>query len=139
MAKIDIKRQNDSPMDGKAKIWFCAHPEDAAGQLDGICHDLFRGGACVVYYDSEPEGEYDADELCHDISQMNLFVVAVTEKFLGDWNRAREVEFKFARENGIRIIPILIDGGIDEKFNRLCGDLHLLKRVRRIITRSSQN
>ena len=128
MSKIDIIRDNNAPIDDKMKIWLCAHPDDTRACLDDICRELFDTRDCVVLYEGDPYGEYDREELCRSLSQMNVFVVAVTQKFLDEENRAREVEFKFALENGIRILPILFDADAEGKFNKLCGELHLLKR-----------
>ena len=55
------------------------------------------------------------------------FVMPVTARLLNEPNRALDVEFKYAIKNGISILPLLTEPGLEETFNKVCGTLHCLR------------
>ena len=128
MAKIGKIHQNKNSVDKKPKVWFCAHPNDYNVYLDEICKDLFSVQECIIYFDEEPTAEYNKEELFSNLQEINLFVMPVTKKLLQSDCRALSVEFIFARQNGIPVLPIMIDSGIEEEFSNKCGNLHLIKK-----------
>ena len=60
---------------------------------------------CAVWYESKPEEAYDEEDLQLRLSQMQLFVMPVTTKLLTAPNRAMDVEFPFAQEKHIPVLP----------------------------------
>ena len=126
MAKIKTGNNSKFSINKRQKIWICAHALDYDAYLEDVCRDLFRAWDCIVCYDEEPFAEYDKEELCSQLRETSLFVVLVTERFLTTENRAREVEFKFARDEGIPVLPIIQQPGLDNLFNEICGSYHAL-------------
>lgn len=59
---------------------------------------------------------------------MQLFVIPVTTKFLTQPSRARDVEFTFARDAHIPVLPLTQESGIEELFNIVCGNLQMLSK-----------
>ena len=89
---------------------------------------------CAIWYDTEPEASYDQETFFSDLSKMNLFVMPVTTKLLTTANRALDVEFQYAFEKHIPVLPIMQESGLEELFNRKCGDLQFLDPNNRDLT-----
>lgn len=62
---------------------------------------------------------------------MQLFVMPVTTRLLTTPNRALEVEFSFAMEHHIPGLPLMQEGGLEDLFNKKCGDLQFLDKTAR--------
>lgn len=104
---------------GKPRVFLACHPEDRDRAIPLIAEDLLRHANCAVWYDAEPTAEYDARELRAAIDEMQLFVAAVSSKFLYTDHRARDVELKYALERHIPVLPILLESGLSREFNRV--------------------
>ncbi|MCD8068546.1 MAG: toll/interleukin-1 receptor domain-containing protein, partial [Lachnospiraceae bacterium] len=63
-----------------------------------------------------------------ELSRMQLFVIPITSRFLFKENSAREVYFQFAMDHHIPVLPLMQEGGLEEDFNRICGDLQFLDK-----------
>lgn len=126
--KLTYKTRGDSSPQGKARVYFSGHPMDLERYLEPICRQLFQSQDCAVYYDEEPEQPGDWQQYRHELEQMQLFVVPVTSRFLYQPNRARELEFPFAMEQRIPVLPLMQENGLELEFNRICGDLQLLNQ-----------
>lgn len=120
-------RGNASPQ-GKPRVYYTGHPEDLSLYLDGIAADLLSCQNCAVYYDAEPAADWDREELLRQLEQMQLLVIPVTSRFLFRPSRALEVEFPFAMERHIPVLPLMQESGLEETFNRRCGDLQMLDK-----------
>ncbi|MBQ2218289.1 MAG: tetratricopeptide repeat protein [Firmicutes bacterium] len=57
---------------------------------------------------------------------MQLFVMPVTTKLLTAPNRAMDVEFPFALQQHIPVLPLMMEQGLDDVFSRRFGDLQYL-------------
>ncbi len=126
MAKLNYRTRNQSSPQGKRKVWFCAHPDDYEKYFEKITSEILGKQNCAVWYDEEPTADYDPDTFFADLSQMNLFVMPVTTKLLNSESRALAVEFAYAEEHHIPILPLMQDGGLEELFNEKCGDIQFL-------------
>ena len=114
MAKIKSVSDSKYSIDKRQGVWFCAHADDYGTYFERVCCDIFELRDCTVFYDEEPRAEYSEEELLSKLGEMSLFAVAVTEKFLTEENRARNVELEFAKRSGIPL------------FNKKCGSYHAL-------------
>ncbi|MBO5416437.1 MAG: toll/interleukin-1 receptor domain-containing protein [Clostridia bacterium] len=126
MSVLKCKTRGGCSAQGKARVYLCAHPDDLAEYLDDICDSILKLSDCAIYYRDITAAEPAHDELFDALSLMKLFVVPVTSKFLFESNSARELEFKFATENHIPVLPLLYEQGLEYDFNEICGDLHIL-------------
>lgn len=135
MAKLEYKTLGQSNPQGKTKIWFCAHGEDSGKYFEEISNQILAprknldfNKNCAIWYDSEPSAPFDSSELISALSEMNLFVVIVTKKFLTEDNRARNFEFKYAAEHNIAILPLMKESGLSELFNEKCGNIQFIEQ-----------
>ena len=97
MSKLDYHICSGTSAQGKQKIYFCCHPDDFDEYFKIICDDIFsKEENCAIYYESDPLGSYDRDELLFLLGDMQLFVVPVTWRLLTEPNRAMELEIPFA-------------------------------------------
>lgn len=106
----------------KPRIYFCASKEDYTKYFDSITESILDIQNSVIYYK-------DSSLNIDDLSQINLFVVPITWKFLSTNNDERLKEFKYAQDNHIPILPIIEDLGIEDYFNEKCGNLQGLNPV----------
>ena len=126
MAKIQAKTRGDSSVQGKPRVWFCAHADDYRAFLTPTADEILKKQNCAVYYDKEPTADYNEEEFFLDLKRMNLFVMPVTSRLLHTKNRALDVEFRFALEHRIPVLPIMQESGLEQAFNKICGDLQFL-------------
>ncbi|MBR3363480.1 MAG: tetratricopeptide repeat protein [Solobacterium sp.] len=128
-------RGNVSPQ-GKLRVYFCCHPEDLSKTFDPITNEILHmyGNAGIWFHDpADNENElYDSertalnDEFAADLALMQLFVVPVTARFLFSDDPARTLEFTYAVEHHIPVLPLMQEGGLESEFNRICGDMQFL-------------
>lgn len=128
MARLEVKTRRNTSQQGKPRVWICVHPEECGALLQSVSDEILEKQNCAVYYDAEPLAEYDAEALYDDLLRMNLFVMPVTEKLLSTPNRAIDVEFFFAIEHHIPVLPIMWEDKLVERFNEKCGELQFLSR-----------
>lgn len=129
-----IKTRGNSNPHGKPKIYFACHPEDFGHCFEEIAADVFETQDCVICY-RDPALEYSKEELREFITDgMQLFVIAVTERLLGEPNQAMDVEFPLALEHHIPILPLLQEEGLDEKYAERFGALQYLDKGNKDLT-----
>ncbi|MBQ1342121.1 MAG: SEL1-like repeat protein, partial [Erysipelotrichaceae bacterium] len=59
---------------------------------------------------------------------MHLFVVAVTSNFIETRNNARNIEFTYAIDNHIPVLPLLQEENIGKRFNEVCGSMQYIDK-----------
>ena len=126
MAKFAYKTRGQSNPQGKQRVYFTAHPADYEPFFEKIVHDILKKQDCVVYYDEEPQATYEEEELLTALSQMQLVVIPITSYFLYEKNRALEVEFYYAMNHHIPVLPLIQELELEKEFNAVCGDLQWL-------------
>lgn len=119
MMKLEYITRGMSDARGKPRVYLACHPEDRERVIPLIAEDLLRHANCAVWYDAEPLEPYDLQELRAGIDEMQLFVAAVSSKFLYTDHRAKDVELKYALEQHIPVLPILLESGLSREFNRV--------------------
>ena len=116
---------NERPQ-GKPNVYFACHPADREKYFEEYAQKILKIQDCAVWYESKPEEAYDEEDLQLRLSQMQLFVVPVTTKLLTEPNRAMDVEFPFAQEQHIPVLPLMMEQGLDDVFSCRFGDLQYL-------------
>ncbi len=130
MATLQYKtRSKKKSLNGLARIWFCAHPEDYDLYFESFSSMMLDTCDCVVWYDADPTGEYSAETLRNELAQVQLFVIPVTRKFLTSPCRAFDFELRLALESYIPILPILVESGLADIFNERVGSIQCLDRL----------
>ena len=61
MINLEVKTKNNSSSRDKAKVYFCAHPQDFI-YLDEICADIFKTQDCAVYYKKDPTAAFEEND-----------------------------------------------------------------------------
>ncbi len=133
MAQLWYKTRGESSPDRKQKVYFSAHPKDYH-LLDGIAAEILEHQNCAVWYDKEPEAEFDEKEFSSRLEEMQLFVMPVTSRLLTQPNRALEFEFALAQRRHIPVLPLMQEDGLEALFNEKCGDLQFLYKYSRDTT-----
>ena len=126
MAKILYKTKEGRDPTGLQKVWLCVHPEEKDVYLEKIAETLFSVVSCSLWYDEEPQGDYDGDVLGEDLSRMQLFVMPVTERLLTEDCRALSFELSFALSHHIPVLPLMEDEALATLFNEKCGNIQYL-------------
>lgn len=126
--KLLFRTRGNTTPQGKPRVYYTGHPEDLHAYFDEIAGDVLQSQNCAIYYDAEPAADWDREELLRQLEQMQLLVIPVTSRFLFRSSRALEVEFPFAMEHHIPVLPLMQESGLEETFNQRCGDLQMLDK-----------
>ena len=116
MSKLAYRTKGNSSPQGKPRVFFSCNPEDFERYFDTICEDIFKTQNCAIYYESDWETPADVVELESQLREMQLVVVPITGNFLFHKSRAFEMEYGFAMEKHIPVLPIVVEGGIENDF-----------------------
>ncbi len=130
MAQLKYKTRGMADPGKKEKVYFCCHPDEFSNFFDSISDEILKRQNCAVWYRDESD-PYDEAEHLSDLARMQLFVMPVTTKLLNTENRALSVDFRFAVENHIPVLPLMQETGLDRLFNEKCGDLQYLDKFNR--------
>lgn len=112
-----ITRNNSNPK-GKPKVYFTCHPKDFKRYLEILCEDIFEIHDCAIYYTEDMTVELSDKNSFVVLERMNLFVIPVTYCLLSEPNRTMDFDFRFAMEKHIPVLPIMMEFGIDELYNK---------------------
>lgn len=126
MLNLKCRTRGDSTPNGKPRVYFCCHPLDFGKYFETIATEILEKQNCAIWY-KEARDSVDED-LLQDLKQMQLFVMPVTTNLLCSSNVAIDVEFKFAIDNHIPVLPLMLESGLEEIFNKKCGELQFLDR-----------
>lgn len=126
--KFAYRTRGNAAPQGKPRVYLTGHPADLPACREEIITDILNVQNCAIYYDEEPDGPCREEGLLQELEQMQLFVIPVTSRFLCQPNRARDVEFPFAVEQHIPVLPLLQEQGLEAEFNHMCGDLQMLNK-----------
>lgn len=119
-------RYNTRP-DGKPRVYLTGHPDDCAKYRDRHIDELRELFDCAVYFDPDPEHPEDMENFYGDIDRMNLIVLLISGKFITEETLANRV-FRYAvsGERTVRVLPLLVEPGIEQAVNEVYGNLQLL-------------
>ncbi|MER1993682.1 MAG: TIR domain-containing protein [Eubacteriales bacterium] len=118
---------NESPQ-GKPRVFLACHPDDFRQYSGTVVKDILSTVNCAVYY-MDPAESYDPDELKVDLSQMQLFVFAVTNRMLREPCVGMDELFPYAEKEHIPVLPLLQEKEVTpEEFGQRFGDLQFLSR-----------
>jgi len=126
MANFKYKTRGSSNPQGKPRVYFCCHSEDFAKYFETISDEILVKQNCSIWYVDDDDTR--DEEFFEDLKQMQLFVMPVTTNLLCSQNDALDLEFKFAVENHIPVLPLMQESGLEELFNQKCGDLQFLDK-----------
>lgn len=119
-------------LQGIPKVYFCCHPNDFDNYFEVVSNEILEKQKCTIWY-AESEDKIN-DEYLSNLKEMQLFVMPVTTNLLCTENMALDVEFRFAIENHIPVLPLMQEPGLESLFNQKCGDLQFLDKQNTDIT-----
>ena len=126
MERFQHKTRWGSEPHGKTKVYFCGRDKDFNRFFKSVSDDILKTQDCAVWY-SYDMVERD-EEFLACLKEMQLFVIPVTAELLQTPNYVLDVEFPFAREQHIPVLPIMQEQGLQDLFNERCGELQYLER-----------
>ncbi len=126
--RLSYKTRGNSSPQGKPKVYFCCHPDDFGYLFESISEEILAEQNCSVWYADDINTLRDADYL-NDLSGMQLFVMPITSKLLYTENPALDIEFPFAVEHRIPVLPLMQEPDLDGLFNQKCGNLQYLDKT----------
>ncbi len=112
----EITGKGSMPDNGK-NILICCHPEDCV-TAEILAADISEYADCAFWKIGECGENMPASEL----SGMQLFAVAVTEKLVNDTDRISAETLEWARKNDIPLLPVLMKKGLEEAFLQRFGE-----------------
>ncbi len=131
MAVMNFKTRGTQTVQGKQKAYFCAHPDDYGRYFESVTEEILGvlekegNHNCAFLYLEDPRSARD-DAFFFDLKEMDLVVMPVTSKLLTTANPALDIDFKFASEKGLTILPLMMEAELGDEFNAKCGDLQYL-------------
>ena len=137
MSKLSYRTIGNENPQRKPNVYFSCHPDDFRQFFDEYSTKILRIIECAIWYESEPEAEFDKEDLELNLSLMQLFVMPVTTKLLTTRNRAMDFEFQIAKERHIPVLPIMMERGLDVIYSERFGNLQYLDSNNQDETRRS--
>ena len=126
--EIGLKyKTRGNSIQNKSRIYFSSTSEDFDKYFEEISEDILNISNSVIYY--KANNSISSKDILEDLSEINLFIIIVTKKFLEDECDARSIELKYAIDNNIPILPIIMELEIETYFNQKCGNLHALNKT----------
>ncbi len=126
-SRLAFKTRGDSSPNGKARVYYCGHQKDFEKFFDVIADDILAQQNVVIWYTQEQRDDDVPDIIA--LSQMQLFVVPVTKRFLQESSQCNILELEFAKEQNIPILYIIVEQGIDGIFAERIGELQYISKV----------
>ena len=120
MSILQYKTRNQISPQGLSKVYFCAHEGDFA-YFEKIASDILAKHNCAIFYEDERETPRD-EAFYGELKGMQLFVMPVTTKLLTSENVGLK-DFNFAIENKVPVLPLMMEEGLVELFNKKCGNI----------------
>ena len=114
-------------LNGSNHVYFCSMKNDLDRYFDTVIEDLFMYHKDIVFW--VPDYSEDEDRIVRetldpdDLLNMKMFVVPVTAEFLNTDNAAKR-EMLYAADNGVPILPLMMEPGLDEVFSKLGKNIH---------------
>lgn len=106
---------------GKAKIYVCA-AEKERGLLPTLAKWVWKSHDAALWMNTDDAPTPDCER--EALSEMRLFLLPVTHRALRDAEVLRDAAY--AKEHRIPLLPLFMEEGLEEEFNRAFGNLQAL-------------
>ncbi len=123
MSELKFKSKDSFNIKSKPRLYFSCHPSDF-NYFDKIAISILKQYDCVIYYNDYVD--VNVDELLYQLDQMQLIIVPITRNFLLESNVALDIEFKYAVEKHIPILPLMFENRLVNIYQEKCGDTQFL-------------
>lgn len=126
MARLSCVVPQGGIPQGMPRVYLACHPADLTKYRKQICDDIWEHSRCAIYYCEDASAVAVDSDYYSDLAQMQLIVIPVTSRFLNEKNLARDVDFPYAMQQNIPVLPLMQQPGLEEQFNKACGQLQFL-------------
>lgn len=131
-------RGNFSP-NGLQKVFLSFHPADRS-QMEQVASEILEIADCAIFYHltsaSVKAKDINIEDYALKLKEMKLFVIVITTNYLTNDSLSKNLEFTFALEHNIPILPIAFESKLEELFavemNKIrtgLGAIQLLNRT----------
>ena len=127
MAELKIVTRKDTYALQKPKVYFCAHTSELQKHLKSITDLVLTYSDCAVFY-KDPTLDYGDGEHLSSIAEMQLVVAPISSRLLTDPDGGIN-EIRYAAESRIPILPIVVEAGLSELFNKEFPALQYVDRT----------
>jgi hypothetical protein len=127
MSGLICRTRGDRSPQGLPKVYLAIHPGDREGYLEEFVGLLLELQSMSVWYPEDPE-MVRTEEVMDDLARMSLFVVPVTTRLLTAPDPVLTEELRFAGQKHIPVLPVVVEQGLEELYERRFGDLQFLDR-----------
>ncbi len=125
--QIQYRTRGNTDPRGKSNVWFCRAGEDSA-LFSMLCEEILSRQNCAIWFDGEADAPYAKDDLESALSEMQLMVIPVVTDLFQEESRILDVEFAYASQHHIPVLPILCESGLAYLFNEKFGNLQFLDK-----------
>lgn len=113
----------------RSRIYFCCAQADFDQFFEPISKEILSIlKDAVIWYRDPMEEMPSPEELALELGQMQLFVIPITSHFLNDNCKELQVEFRFAVEHNIPVLPLMQQPNLVERFSEKCGDIQYIDK-----------
>ncbi|MDO4188070.1 MAG: toll/interleukin-1 receptor domain-containing protein [Lachnospiraceae bacterium] len=113
------------------EIFLCIHPDEYDKYYSILSNNIGRNASTANIYSVRNSGEKFSSDAVNSfldcLSQMQVVIVAVTNKFFEPGNFAKDVVLKNALEKEIPVIPIKLDDGVGYKFSYISDGMQAIQ------------
>ncbi len=123
-------------LEEKPKLYFACHSNDFEACFTELSKDLLEKWDVVIWFDHSADTEkskWELQTLQDFLQDVQILVLAVTPALLETTCQAWQIEYTFAKEHHIPILPIVpsfvgVAQGLASRFSTLTDKLHLLNK-----------
>lgn len=124
-------RNNSGTVNNPRKIFLSFNSEDYARYFDIIVDDLLKYQDCIIYYDENNKADaFENDEIYQCFESINLFVFIITNHLLSAPCRNVQISLKYAQDNNVPILPIMVENSSREQFKEKFGSIQYLNKYK---------
>lgn len=117
--KTALFRKICNSFNNRNRILLSCHPEDLKMYAKELRDDIERASDFSIYILEDatyiPE---DPEDYYAQLSEFSLLVFPVTARFLTEENRARDIDYRFALDKHIPVLPVIVEPGLYDLFNQ---------------------
>lgn len=123
-------------LESKPRLYFSCHSADFPLCFPELSQDLLTAWDAAIWFDhsaDQPKSQQELTDLEHFLQTIQVLVVVVTPSLLEADCQAWQIEFPFAQQHHIPILPIIPKSvgavaGLGSRFSTLKGKMHLLNK-----------
>ena len=127
MKELKYRTRGKSSPYQKLNIYFTSHPQNHEQYLNLFSEEILRRYNCTIWYSDDAQRMENPEHL-FNLEQMNLLVIPVTEMLLRQENIAVQ-EYFYAVENGVPVLPIVVEENVDQFYIPIFGETQYLDRT----------